>query len=492
MKAPFPTGAALLGLTLLVSPALAFQVTLDSGAGALTIVDNDANDLNLGLDEIDFSQTVGGIFEADGRVTQAFPPANRQITVEARTPGGDAVFKNLDAAPHAFVVTVDTDTFAAPGAPLGWSIAPSGVADDTTTPTQSDLEIPTNDVALSINSGSVALGTVSVPITPAVVPADQPATFDEILRGVAGSDATQMRLVWSFSPGPNDEIRLPDTSLEPNGKIVVTVFNAEDRCVVKMNKRAARLAKLAGVDDAKCVKNASSAGGDATACVDDPTTPKTVTGEEKLLSDFATFCSIPPAFGTNTGTCCDGGANDGNVCVAAPDCPGGSCTAGACISDAVADAANAVTHDLFGATVSVGTEATGTCQNRVLKAAVNLHEIRWKSLAKCKQKNIATLPTEADFVTTCLGPPQPAFTNIAAKETALAKRIEKICVNKGITPLSTVFPGACAGEADVDYATCLGQRIACRFCLGAALADDVAAPLDCDVLDDGTTNASCP
>jgi hypothetical protein len=484
--------AAFLGLTLLVSPALAFQVTLDSGAGSLTIVDNDVNDLNPGLGEIEFNQTVGGIFQAEARVTQSFPPANRQINLESRTDSGEAVFRNLDAAPHTFVVTVDTDTFTAPGAPLGWSIASSGVADDTTTPTQADLEIPTNDVALSINSGGVALGTLSLPITPAVVPADQPVVFDEILRGSNGSDATQMRLVWSFSPGANDEIRLPGESLDPNGEIVVTVFNAEDRCVIKMNKRAARLAKLAGVDDAKCVKNATSAGGDATACVDDPNTPKTVSGEEKLLADFGTFCAIPPAFATNTGTCCDGGANDGDSCTAAPDCPGGTCTAGACISGAAADAANAVTHDLFGATVSVGTQATGSCQHKVLKAAVNLHEIRWKSLAKCKQKNIATLPTEADFVTTCLGPPQPAFTNIAAKETALAKRIEKLCLNKGITPLSSVFPGACAGEADVDYATCLGQRIACRFCLGAVLADDIAAPLDCDAFDDGTANASCP
>src|SRR5262245_37365357 len=92
MKASFPIGAALLGLTLLVAPARAFQVTLDSGAGSLTIVDNDANDLNPGLGEIDFSQTVAGIFLADARVTQAFPTANRQITIEARTTGGEAVW----------------------------------------------------------------------------------------------------------------------------------------------------------------------------------------------------------------------------------------------------------------------------------------------------------------------------------------------------------------------------------------------------------------
>jgi len=38
----------------------------------------------------------------------------------------------------------------------------------------------------------------------------------------------------------------------------------------------------------------------------------------------------------------------------------------------------------------------------------------------------------------------------------------------------------------------VGQRAACRFCLGAMVSDDVTAPLDCDVFDDGTSNGSCP
>jgi hypothetical protein len=123
---------------------------------------------------------------------------------------------------------------------------------------------------------------------------------------------------------------------------------------------------------------------------------------------------------------------------------------------------------------------------------VNVHEIRWRSLAKCTQRNLPTLDTEADFVATCLGPPQPAFASIAGKEAALASKLQRACVKQGVTPLSSVFPGACAGEADGDYAACLAQRIACRFCLGAVVADDVAAPLDCDLLDDDASNGSCP
>lgn len=486
------TGAALLALSCCAPAARAFQVTLDSGAGALTIVDNDGNDLNGTVGEIGFSQIVGGVFAADARVTQIFGPLNREVTIGTRTLGGDAFFRNLDAVAHTFTVTVDSDTFAAPGAPVGWAIFAAGLADDTTVPTPSSLEIPVDDVALSVDSGSVLLGTLGAPITPAVLPVDQPAGFDEVLRGVNGNDATQMRITWTFAPGARDEIRLPDPSATGEAPLSASVFNAEDKCAYRMNKRASRLAKLAGKDDAKCVKDAAAFGGDATACVEDQGTPKTTSGEQRLLDDYATFCTSPPPFATNAGTCCEGGSNDGDACTGPGDCPSGTCTVAACISGAAEDAANALVHDLFGPTVSIGSAATGACQLRALQAAVNVHEMRWRSLARCKQQSIASLTTEADFVSTCLGPPQPAFVNIAAKEAVLATKLQRSCIDAGVGALGTVFPGACAAASDPAFAACLDRRIACRFCLGAVVADDIATPLDCDVLDDGTANGSCP
>jgi hypothetical protein len=486
------TGVFLLGFCFLASPGLAFQVTLDSGAGSLTIVDNDGNDLSGALGEIAFNQTIGGVFAAEGRATQIFGPINREVAIGTRTPGGDAVFGNLDTVAHTFTVTVDSDTFSAPGAPLGWAVFAAGLADDTTTPTQGSVELLVDDVALSVDSGSTLLGTLSMPITPPVLAGNQPVSFDEVLRGVNGNDATQMRVTWTLRPGARDEIRLPDPSGTGDAPLSASVFNAEDKCAFRMNKRASRLAKLAGKDDAKCVKDVASNGGDATACVDDQATPKTTSGEERLLDDYGTFCTSPPPFATNAGTCCEGGPSDGDPCTGPVDCPSGACTVAACISGAAEDAATAVVHDLFGPTVSVGSAATGTCQLRALQAAVSVHEMRWRSLARCKQQNIATLTTEADFVSTCLGPPQPAFVNIAAKEAVLATKLQRLCIDEGVGALGTVFPGACAGESDPAFAACVSRRIACRFCLGAVVADDIATPLDCDVLDDGTANGSCP
>ena len=66
------------------------------------------------------------------------------------------------------------------------------------------------------------------------------------------------------------------------------------------------------------------------------------------MLDFQVICSVPPAFAANTGTCCEGGVNDGAPCVDDGGCPGGACTSGACVSGAAEGADSAIVHDVFG------------------------------------------------------------------------------------------------------------------------------------------------
>ncbi len=494
------TATLRIGLALLpaflVSPAAAsttLQIVLQVDAGTpVTIADgNDGvNDLNAADGVIDFSTTVDGVLQADGRVEQANGPIRRALTLGARTIAGQSVFHNLDAAAHTITVTLDSATFIAPGPPLGWHVLYQGTADDAAA---GDVELaPRNDVDGYADPGSgfgaPLNGTpVAFPITPPVAAADQPVAIDAGQRGVdATGDAVRTRLVWTFDAGPRDEVRLP------NGQsfvaMTVAVFNAQSYCVYKMNNDATAVVSAGGAGDAKCIR--TNTGGDATACVDDQA--DTTKKEDRLLADFAFTCATPPAFGANLGTCCQGGNNDGDACTGPGDCASGACTAGACISGAAEDAVNAVTHDLFGATVNVS-DPFERCQLAVAKAAANLHTTRWRAFTACKRRHIATLATEADFVTTCLGPPQPDTSNKIAKSTArLAKAVSRRCIDRGAVPLSTVFPGACASETDADYPACIGRQVACRFCRGARDADDIVAPLDCDVFDDGTANGSCP
>ncbi len=157
---------ALLAICLSAPPLHGFQVTLDAGAGAVTIVDNDGNDANATAGVIDFSQTVAGILAATGRVQQAFGPIGRSLYTGTNTPGSDATFSNLDSASHAFVVTVESDAFAAPGPPLGWSLSAEGFARDAAT---ADVEVTTNDVALRVDPGNVLVATASASMTPAMI-----------------------------------------------------------------------------------------------------------------------------------------------------------------------------------------------------------------------------------------------------------------------------------------------------------------------------------
>jgi hypothetical protein len=486
--------APLLAICLVASPASSLQVTLDSGVGSpLTIVDNDVNDLNPNPGEIDFATTVDGVLQADARVTQFLGPISRFVGIGTRTPGSDAVFANLDSASHTFTVTAESDAFSPPGPPLGWGIFYDALADDTKSPTQSDVEIPTNDVVVRVDPGDVLLDTLSAPVTPPVGPGGQPVAVDAGVRALDPSgDATELRIIWSFTPGPRDEIRMPDPTSSGEPGISASVFNAQDKCVFRMNKDAAKLAQNAGLDDTKCVKDTARSGGDATACVDDQGTRNTARSEDRLLLDFPAFCASPPAFAVNLGTCCEGGASDGDACSGPLDCPGGACAPGACISGAAEDAAGAITHDLFGPAVSVAASLAGRCQTKVMTAAVKLHGTRWTVLTDCKRRNIASLASEADFVTTCLGPPQPDVSaKIPRYEARLTQAVDRDCLASGVTSLASVFPGACASE-DGDYAACIARRVACRFCLGAVVADGIVSPLDCDVFDDGTSNGGCP
>jgi hypothetical protein len=303
--------------------------------------------------------------------------------------------------------------------------------------------------------------------------------------------ATDVRIVFTFTPGPDDEIRLPDNNGFDGKSIEVDVFNQSAKCVDQMNNRARRVGQLAGKSDSKCVKKGT---GDVTACVDDPVEPKTDKQEQKLIEKFADTCAPVPAWGVNGLSCCEGGANDGAPCLSPAACTGGTCTAGACISAAAEAGAGAITHDLFGATVDVSSDRdTAQCQGKVIQSAGKLYTGRWKAFRKCKKDNFTLITGGADLISVCLGPPQTDVKNFIGS--ALGKLIDAVqskCVGKGVSPVGAAFPGVCTAAADVDFAGCVDRRVACRFCRAINVADAIVPPLDCDLFDDGASNASCP
>ena len=465
--------------TLCQAPASALDVTLDAGgSGSVTISDTDMDHI------IDFDETVGGVFHAKGRVRESLGTITNIVTLTSTPPDTEAIFENLGmgSGTAAFTVTVNTSSFAATGLPLGWTASYVGSADDAM---GGAVDIPSHSVAVSINGGTIPLTTLTGS------PIIAPTAIDLESSGANPSDsATDVRVVFSFAPGPDDEIRLPDNNGFDHKSIEVDVFNQSHSCVDRMNNGARRVARTAENSDTKCLKRGT---GDVTACVDDPLEPKTQNKEQKLLADFATFCVPVPAWGVNGTTCCDGGSNDGSPCAAPAACPGGSCVGGACISAAAERGAGAITHDLFGATVNVASDRVAAkCQNKVMKLTGRVYIARWKAFRKCKKDNFSLITGDADLVTVCLGPPQSDARNIISRRQArLADRVQSQCVGHGVTPVGAQFAGLCSAAADGVFADCVSARVACRFCQAANVADRIVPPLDCDGFDDGVSNSSC-
>jgi len=457
------------------------DVTLDSGgSGSMTFNDVDMDGV------IDFDATIGGVFRAKGRVFESFGTITKTVTLTSTPPDTEAIFAKLGmgAGTTAFTVTVNTTAFTATGSPLGWTVSYVGTAEDTMA---GIVDIPTHFVDASVNAGTIPLTTVNG--APILATVDTP--IDLAASGVNPSDsATDLRVVFSFTPGPDDEILLPDNNGLDNKSIEVNVFNQSDSCIDHMNNDARRVALLAQKSDFKCVKKGS---GDVTACVDDPAEPKTDKKEQKLISDFADRCDPVPAWGVNGATCCDGGTNDGSPCLMPAACPGGSCVGGACISAAAETGAGAITHDLFGATVNVASERDpAKCQAAVIQRAGKLYAARWKAFRKCKKDNFMVISGDAMLVSVCLGPPQSDEGGVVSKELArLSDRVQTKCIDKGVTPVGAQFPGLCNATADGLFADCVSDRVSCRFCQAANRADAIVPPLDCDGFDDGLSNGSC-
>jgi hypothetical protein len=456
-------------------------VTLDSGAGSVTLTDGDLDGI------IDFNQTVGGILEARGRVFEQLQANTTIVSITNTPPFAEGVFHNVGGSDATFTITVNSSAFPVLGPPLGWAVFYNGHADDAAA---AAVNIPSHSVQALVNAGALSLTTLA---GTAIVAADD---IDLMSSGVNDTDsATDVRVIFTFTAGPDDEIRLPDNNSVDGDAIQVSVFNQAFKCVDKMNNLSRKVLDKAQKSDAKCVSDGAKAGGlDETTCVDNPAEEKTEKAEAKLLEQFTTLCapSVPP-WGINAGKCCEGGANDGNACVIDLACSGGSCVRGACMSGAAEDAANAAAHDLFGPSVLVTDgDAVGKCQKKIIKRMGKLLVERWKVFRKCKKDNFSVIANDNDLITTCLGPPQPdGAGKIAKRLTKLGEEVTK-CIDKGVTTVSSAFPGDCNAVANGAFAGCVSERVSCRFCLAINIADDIGPPLNCDAFDDGVANASCP
>jgi hypothetical protein len=160
----------------------------------------------------------------------------------------------------------------------------------------------------------------------------------------------------------------------------------------------------------------------------------------------------------------------------------------------------ALVGDLFGADLDAAViaeaphhKAGARCQQGVLKSTQDLSNLLFKLAVRQKKKLLAG--TDDSVVSSnealelgLLGYVQAdARRRIEKQEAKLARTAAKAC--RGVT-LDAAFPG-CAPSADrAAVASCATSAARCRFCRALNAFDGLA--MDCDDLDDGAANASCP
>jgi len=482
---------------LLATPVLALEVEISDGVNTITIVDDGVGDLNL-IDPkvIDFDITTNPTIpdlDGGGRVRQVTTTLGQTITLSATPPNLTTTLKNNGAGALSITITLlSDDPFPTPaGAPLGWRLFYNGEVAD---PTPGNVDVTGHSAELFMNNAVTPLSSAVVPDINTL--GDPPVTFNTTVS--PGSDlaasATSAQVVATLTLGVADELRLPENPDTEGNGLQGAVFNHDAKCAFLMNKSAGSVATAEQKGDAKCVKDQPTTGGDATACVDGPD-EKGDKAEAKLQTKFDDFdCVEAPAWGVNAGTCCSGGANDGDACLVDLQCGTGTCLAGACIGGAAQDAANEFSHDVFGASITIGADAVGKCQEKVFLQASKAIGSVWKKLAQCKKKNFPSIANDVDLATVCINPtatdPKMQFVKMEPK---VLKEATK-CEDSGVTPVAAQFPGTCnAAATPAAFATCLTNLARCRFCLGVVVGDDIdPGAIDCDVFDDTVANASCP
>jgi len=238
-------------------------------------------------------------------------------------------------------------------------------------------------------------------------------------------------------------------------------------CINSMNKAGTKLAAAVGKEISGCISLAGAGkliGQDVDQCMIADNNGKLTKASQKTIDTQTAKCQPPlPPYGF-------AGAATTNV--------------------AAASAEQGLAHAIFGvfvdSSVLVDKDGAG-CQSAAAKAYEKLAAARGKAYVGCKRDGFKSgTITNADELADCTN--DDVKGKVAGARTKLAETIASKCA---AVSLSTAFPG-CAAEADSSLALsdCIGRTTECHMCVLFEQMDSIDA--DCDVLDDGLLNGTCP
>ena len=152
-------------------------------------------------------------------------------------------------------------------------------------------------------------------------------------------------------------------------------------------------------------------------------------------------------------------------------------------------------HDVFGDDLDVAIlrkkddKEGSKCQLDVARELLRCEGAHFREFVRCSKKGVKKdRISDAESLGDCIGedPKNKIRKACDAGRGKVRDRIKKKC--SGVD-LDSAFPG-CSATDNADLALCIEERASCRACL--ALNEANETDRDCDELDDGELNASCP
>lgn len=243
------------------------------------------------------------------------------------------------------------------------------------------------------------------------------------------------------------------------------------KCMTSVGKAAFKITKLQAKENYSCLRTAADGSlpsNDGDACMRADLRGRIAKARSKVTSSATKFCALAPEFGyTNADTSSDAAVNEDIALV------------GDLFGAALAD--NAVNAD--------ANSDGSRCQTSVLRAADRALSIKLSAFSKCLVRGLKSgTIVDSEDIGGCIGIAGGSITPSAGK--ALDKLAGEVTSDCSGQDIEETFAGACQASADTSTLTaCLQRSVECRMC--RTVTGIHGLDFDCDVFDDGISNASC-
>jgi hypothetical protein len=254
---------------------------------------------------------------------------------------------------------------------------------------------------------------------------------------------------------------------------VYTITQSKDqqRCINALNLSLAKVSAAHAKAFSKCVKNYARTGSSAEACLMAANSPVDRAEQRTFKQETRRCADSAPDFGA---------------------------TDAVTVNDAAMQLEVHVIREIFGIDLdavlvtSAVDKYAAKCQYAVVKSVDKCQKSKLKEFNRCKKTGLRkAIFRESLDLEGCWGDDPRGVVARACDPVngKLATRVlPRSCVSRGVD-LSSVVPG-CGTDDSADLAMCVDQIVECRVCVALNQADDLA--LECDLLDDGIENSSCP